>query len=117
MSNLKRIRLSNELSQTKLAELSGVNVRLIQDYEQGHKPINNAKAITVYRLAEVLNCVVGELLEGVEDVYAEYVSIGNWLLACSNCDGVIENNDTGEYPKYCQNCGKKIKQIKKEVEE
>ena len=63
MNNLKSIRLDKKISQSKLAELSGVNVRLIQDYEQGHKPINNAKAITVYRLAEALNCTVGDLLD------------------------------------------------------
>lgn len=63
MNNLKRIRLDKKISQSKLAELSGVNVRLIQDYEQGHKQINNAMAITVYRLAEALDCTVGDLLD------------------------------------------------------
>ena len=63
MTNLKRIRLDKNMSQSKLAELSGVNVRLIQDYEQGHKSVNNAKAITVYQLAEALDCTVGDLLE------------------------------------------------------
>jgi transcriptional regulator with XRE-family HTH domain len=63
MSNLKRIRQSVGISQNQLSEISGVNVRLIQDYEQNHKSINNAKAITVYRLAEALACTVGDLLE------------------------------------------------------
>lgn len=63
ITNLKRIRLDKNISQSKLAELSGVNVRLIQDYEQGRKQINNAMAISVYRLAETLDCTVGDLLE------------------------------------------------------
>jgi transcriptional regulator with XRE-family HTH domain len=63
ITNLKRLRLDKKISQSKLAELSGVNVRLIQDYEQGHKQINNAMAISVYRLAEALDCTVGDLLE------------------------------------------------------
>ena len=63
ITNLKRIRLDKKISQSKLADLSGVNVRLIQYYEQGHKPINNAMATTVYRLAEALDCTVGDLLE------------------------------------------------------
>ena len=63
MSNLKRLRTDAELSQSGLSELSGVNVRLIQDYEQNHKPINNAKAISVYRLAQALKCNVEDLLE------------------------------------------------------
>ena len=48
MSNLKRIRTDAGLSQSELSERSGVNVRLIQDYEQGHKPINNAKTIACH---------------------------------------------------------------------
>lgn len=65
MSNLKRIRTEAKLSQSKLSDLSGVNVRLIQDYEQGHKPINHAKAITVYKLSEALGCDMRDLLEEV----------------------------------------------------
>ena len=63
MTNLKRLRTDKGFSQAELSEHSGVNVRLIQDYEQNHKPINNAKAISVYRLAQVLNCNVENLLE------------------------------------------------------
>lgn len=62
-SNLKRIRKKTGLSQSQLAEASGVNVRMIQYYEQGFKDINNASALTVYRLAEALSTTVGELLE------------------------------------------------------
>ena len=63
MTNLKRIRKETKITQAKLAELSGVNLRMIQDYEQGRKPINGAAAVTVHRLATVLDCTVEELLE------------------------------------------------------
>ena len=63
MTNLKRIRTEAGLSQTKLAEASGVSVRMIQHYEQGVKDINAAAAITVYRLAQALACTVEDLLE------------------------------------------------------
>lgn len=63
MTNLKRIREARGLSQSKLAEASGVNVRMIQHYEQGSKDINAAAAITVYRLAQALECTVEFLLE------------------------------------------------------
>lgn len=117
MSNLKRIRQSLGMSQSKLAETSGVSVRMIQHYEQGVKDINKAQVLTVYQLATALNCTIEELLDGVEKSLGEWISIGNWLLTCSVCDDIIEDNDTGEYPKYCKNCGKKMKPIKKEVEE
>jgi transcriptional regulator with XRE-family HTH domain len=63
MSNLKNIRKSKKLTQAKLSEISGVNLRTLQDYEQGHKDINKAEAITVYKLSKALSCSVPELLE------------------------------------------------------
>lgn len=63
MSNLKNIRTQRGYSQNKLAELSEVNLRMIQHYEQGVKDINSAQAITVYNLAQALNCNIEDLLE------------------------------------------------------
>ena len=63
MTNLKRIRNESGLTQSQLAEASGVNVRMIQHYEQGVKDINTAGALTVYKLAQALNCTVEDLLE------------------------------------------------------
>lgn len=61
--NLKNIRSQRGYSQSKLAELSGVSVRMIQHYEQGVKDINTAQAITVHKLAQALGCNIEELLE------------------------------------------------------
>ena len=61
--NLREKRQAKNLSQSQLAEKSSINVRLIQDYEQGHKNINHAKAITVCKLAKALNCTVEDLIE------------------------------------------------------
>ena len=63
MSNLKNIRTQRGYSQNKLAELSEVNLRMIQHYEQGVKNINSAQAITIYNLAQALNCNMEDLLE------------------------------------------------------
>ena len=62
MSNLKRIREERNLSQSKLAELSGVNLQMIQKYEQGVKDINKAQAITLLTLANVLECKIEDIL-------------------------------------------------------
>jgi transcriptional regulator with XRE-family HTH domain len=62
-TNLKLIRIMSGLSQSKLAESSGVSVRMIQHYEQGVKDINAAAALTVYKLAQALDCTVEDLLE------------------------------------------------------
>lgn len=63
MSNLKNIRKERGYSQKQLSELSGVNVRMIQFYEQGARDINIAQADTVYKLAQALECNMEELLE------------------------------------------------------
>jgi DNA-binding XRE family transcriptional regulator len=62
-TNLASIRKESGLTQAKLSEASGVNIRMIQHYEQGQKPINSAEALTVYKLAQALNCTVEDLLE------------------------------------------------------
>ena len=72
MTNLKRIREASGLTQAALASASGVNIRLIQDYEQGHKDINNAKAITVYRLSEALSVYVGIEMKDLLEIGSEW---------------------------------------------
>lgn len=63
MSNLKDIRTKIGFSQSKLSELSGVNARMIQYYEQGVKDINKAQGITLYKIAQALDCKIEDLLE------------------------------------------------------
>ena len=63
MTNLKRIREKTGLSQSGLAEKSGVSVRMIQYYEQGVKDINKAAVITVLKLSDALGVDVRELIE------------------------------------------------------
>lgn len=61
--NLKRLRSEAGISQSKLSELSGVNLQMIQKYEQGVKDINKAQGETLYKLAQALKCNVEDLLE------------------------------------------------------
>ena len=50
------------LSQSDLADKSGVSVRMIQNYEQGTNDINKAQVITVLQLAEALECDVYDII-------------------------------------------------------
>ena len=50
-------------TQSILAQESGVNIRMIQHYEQGVKDINRAAALTVHRLAQARECKGEDLLE------------------------------------------------------
>lgn len=60
---MKEKRRAKGLSQADLAALTGISVRVIQDYEQGARHINNAKAMTVYKIATALGCTIEDLLE------------------------------------------------------
>ncbi len=62
-TNLKRIRTIYGCSQRELADLSGVGLRAIQQYEQRHKDINKASVISVRNLAKVLGCSFEDLME------------------------------------------------------
>lgn len=65
-TNLKRFRQKAELSQKQLAELSGVPLRTIQQYEQRQKNINKAQVKYLVMLARTLYCSVEDLIEKTE---------------------------------------------------
>ena len=63
---LQKRRISCGMSQSQLAERSGINFRSLQDYEQGRKTLFSARTELVYRLSAALNCSMEELLIDVE---------------------------------------------------
>ena len=60
---LKDVRQNKNISQRELSKLSGVSIRNIQAYEQGQIDINNASAVSVYRLCKALNCKYEDILD------------------------------------------------------
>lgn len=60
---LKNVRQDKNISQRELSKLSGVSIRNIQAYEQGQIDINNASAVSVYRLCKALNCKYEDILD------------------------------------------------------
>ena len=70
-TNLKLLRSQAGLSQRQLADLSGVPLRTIQQYEQRQKNINKAQAEYLVMLAQSLSCHVAQLLENVPTTYAD----------------------------------------------
>ena len=63
MSKLKEVRTGRGLTQKEVSEASGVNLRILQYYEQGANDINKAQALTVYKIAQALGCDVDDILE------------------------------------------------------
>ena len=60
--NLKTWRNKRNLSQSELSRISGVNLRTIQAYEQGHAEIRKAQYVTLVCLARALTCEVSDLV-------------------------------------------------------
>lgn len=55
-NNLKELRTAANLTQAELAEKSGVNIRMIQYYENGFKDLNKAAFETALKIADALGC-------------------------------------------------------------
>lgn len=74
---LKDIRIKRGLSQYQLAEKSGVNVRRLQNYEQGHRNINGAHLSILLDLAVALDCGLDDILsdETVIEKYKNYFAM------------------------------------------
>ena len=63
MTKLQAQRKKCGYSQRELSEKSGVNIRTLQQYELGTKDIGKAAVQAVVSLANVLGCMVEDLLE------------------------------------------------------
>ena len=59
---LREIRKQKNMTQKELAQISGVNFRSLQDYEQGHKRLSSASGDVLLRLSTVLGCTIEDLL-------------------------------------------------------
>ncbi len=64
---IKRKREASGMSQSQFAEMSGVNLRSLQDYEQGRKPMTSVKGEVLYRISTALDCSMEDLI--LEPVY------------------------------------------------
>jgi len=61
-NNLKELRKAAGLTQAELAKKSGVNLSMIQFYEQGFKDLNKAAFETGLRIADALDCDPRDLI-------------------------------------------------------
>jgi transcriptional regulator with XRE-family HTH domain len=66
MSKLKEKRQALGLSQSQLAQKSGVNVRILQHYEQGSKNFDHARIDTIMKICIALNCKLEDVVENPE---------------------------------------------------
>ena len=74
MRKLKAIRTGAGLSQRQLSEVSGVNLRTIQDYESnGGQLVDRANLRTLLNISKALGCNIKDILEDQElvELYKE----------------------------------------------
>lgn len=67
-TKLQAKRKERGLSQSQLAEVSGVNLRTLQKYESGEKDLNGAKLATLLRFCIALECRLIDILNDPETV-------------------------------------------------
>lgn len=63
---LKELRQAKGLSQAKLAEMSGINLRTLQHYEQGTKNFDHARIDTIAKICIILDCKFEDVIENHE---------------------------------------------------
>ena len=59
---LKDMRLQRGLSQAQLSIISGVNLRTLQQYEQGTRKVDGASLNTLLSFCTVLQCDIPDIL-------------------------------------------------------
>ena len=63
---LKELRQAAGLSQSQLAEKTGINVRTLQHYEQGSKVFDHARIDTILKVCLALSCRLEDIIENQE---------------------------------------------------
>lgn len=63
MTKLQEVRMARGLSQSQLAERAGISFRMLQNYEQGAKQIDNARLATILKICIALDCTMEEVIE------------------------------------------------------
>lgn len=127
--DLKSIRTFRGISQKILSEWSGVNLRMIQNYEQGTKDIKKASIVTIKSLAVALDCSIDDLMGWSYDeqliinvgldTYIEYMTLDSCKDNPEHAADMINDYIKTKYQEYKNiiNLDNVIDKIIKEYEE
>lgn len=66
MNKLKEMRTARGLSQSQLAQKAGLNVRVLQHYEQGSKNFDHARIDILLKYCIALDCKLSDVIENPE---------------------------------------------------
>lgn len=128
-NDLKSIRTFRGISQKILSEWSDVNLRMIQNYEQGTKDIKKASIVTIKSLAVALDCSIDDLMgwayeeqliinEGL-DTYIEYMGLDSCKDNPDHAAAMINDYIKSKYENFANviNLDQVIDTIIKEYDE
>lgn len=128
-NDLKTIRNFRGISQMVLSKRSGVNLRMIQNYEQGTKDIKKASICTIKSLAIALDCSIDDLMgwayeeqliinEGL-DTYIEYMGLDSCKDNPDHAAAMINDYIKSKYENFANviNLDQVIDTIIKEYDE
>ena len=75
MSKLKEKRIETGMSQSQLAKKAGINVRILQYYEQRTKNFDHARIDRILKICLALNCRIDEVVENTDFIklYKKYM--------------------------------------------
>lgn len=89
MTKLQEMRKTVGLTQAELAEKAGLKISVLRQYEIGFRSINNAAAMTVWRLCQVLGCTLEDILEFKIPIF--------WVYDDEEVEGYAEYNGESIY--------------------
>lgn len=69
---LKEARIKKGLTQAKLAELTGINVRTLQHYEQESKNFDHARIDTIFSVCNALECKLSDIIS--DETYIDVIN-------------------------------------------
>lgn len=69
---LKEARIKKGLTQAKLAELTGINVRTLQHYEQESKNFDHARIDTIFSVCNALECKLSDIIS--DETYIDIIN-------------------------------------------
>ena len=65
---LQNARQTAGMSQSQLARVVGISVRVLQDYERGARDISGAKLATLLKLCNALHCELRDIIADPETI-------------------------------------------------
>lgn len=65
-TKLQQLRKAAKFSQSQLAEVAGVDIRMYQNYEQGVRDVSKAQLSTLLRICNALSCKLSDIVTDQE---------------------------------------------------